>query len=158
MSGRSRRGIYDQTHLRARRHRFIAVWQLLYTRCVGQLVDCVCGFVRSTGCILFRTHTYTHTHTGGIGKNQKDAKGLKVYLDGADDGKPSRFSTFAGAIERAIAGPYFFGEEPSYVDFLASTYNTATRRVLVLIPHRLVVWCVRVCIRPCNEPCCIWLS
>eukprot|EP00567_Pseudictyota_dubia_P016116 CAMPEP_0197435650 /NCGR_PEP_ID=MMETSP1175-20131217/3215_1 /TAXON_ID=1003142 /ORGANISM="Triceratium dubium, Strain CCMP147" /LENGTH=219 /DNA_ID=CAMNT_0042964747 /DNA_START=125 /DNA_END=784 /DNA_ORIENTATION=+ len=52
----------------------------------------------------------------GLGKNRDDAKTLKVYLDG-DGEKPARFAVFAGALERNVAGPYFFGEKPSYVDF-----------------------------------------
>jgi len=52
----------------------------------------------------------------GIGKNNEDAFSLKKYMDGVD-GQPSRFSIFAGCVERNIQGPYFFGAEPSYVDF-----------------------------------------
>jgi glutathione S-transferase len=53
---------------------------------------------------------------GGVGKNNEDAGLLKKFMEG-DDGKPSRWSAVAGTIERNIQGPYFFGAEPSYVDF-----------------------------------------
>jgi glutathione S-transferase len=53
---------------------------------------------------------------GGLGKNNEDAANLKKFLEGAD-GNPSRFSVMAGPVERNIKGPFFFGAEPSYVDF-----------------------------------------
>jgi len=52
----------------------------------------------------------------GLTKNCSDAKTLKAYLEGAD-GKPGRFTVFAGAIERNVQGPYFFGDKMTYVDF-----------------------------------------
>ena len=33
-----------------------------------------------------------------------------------------RYIKILGAIEHSIVGPYFFGEEPTYVDFAACTY------------------------------------
>lgn len=42
----------------------------------------------------------------GIGKNNEDGKKLNLYLE-VDGTKPSRFATFAGAIERIIVGPLF---------------------------------------------------
>mmetsp|Transcript_143185 Transcript_143185/g.249714 ORF Transcript_143185/g.249714 Transcript_143185/m.249714 type:complete len:232 (+) Transcript_143185:1-696(+) len=48
---------------------------------------------------------------GGIGKNNEDAASLKKYLEGG------RFAAMGGCVERNIKGPYFFGEEPSFVDF-----------------------------------------
>jgi glutathione S-transferase len=42
---------------------------------------------------------------------------LKVYLEGAADGKPSRFAKQIGNLNRAIKGPFFMGEEPTLVDF-----------------------------------------
>lgn len=48
---------------------------------------------------------------GGIGKNNEDPAMLKKYMEGG------RYDAFAGCIERNIKGPYFFGDEPSYVDF-----------------------------------------
>lgn len=53
---------------------------------------------------------------GGVGKNNEDASLLKKFMEG-DGGTPSRWSVLAGTIERNIRGPYFFGAEPSYVDF-----------------------------------------
>lgn len=50
-----------------------------------------------------------------IGKNNENAAALKKFLEG--DGGKSRFSAISTAIHNNIKGPYFFGEEPSYVDF-----------------------------------------
>ena len=66
----------------------------------------------------------------GIGKNNEDGKKLKIYLHGDGSGKPSRFATFAAAIERNVVGPYFFGENLSFVDFyfanLYAMYSATT--------------------------------
>mmetsp|Transcript_63282 Transcript_63282/g.184957 ORF Transcript_63282/g.184957 Transcript_63282/m.184957 type:complete len:234 (-) Transcript_63282:38-739(-) len=48
---------------------------------------------------------------GGIGKNNEDATLLKKFMEGG------RFAVMAGCVERNIKGPYFFGDEPSFVDF-----------------------------------------
>jgi len=53
---------------------------------------------------------------GGIGKNNEDATALKKFLEGVD-GSPPRFKALAGPVNRNIKGPYFFGDEPSFVDF-----------------------------------------
>merc|ERR1711968_297069 len=39
------------------------------------------------------------------------------------DGKPSRFSLFLAGLERGIKGPFVFGEEKSWVDFLISALH-----------------------------------
>lgn len=51
------------------------------------------------------------TFEGGIGKNNEDGATLKSYLTGP------RFASQMGNVERSIAGPFFFGAEPSAVDF-----------------------------------------
>ena len=56
----------------------------------------------------------------GLQTNAKDPTKIKAYLYGAD-GKPARFALMAGALERAVKGPFFFGEKPSYVDFIWGT-------------------------------------
>jgi glutathione S-transferase len=51
------------------------------------------------------------TFEGGIGKSNEDGATLKAYLTGP------RFASQMGNIERSIAGPFYFGAEPSAVDF-----------------------------------------
>eukprot|EP00943_MAST-04B_sp_MAST-4B-sp1_P003450 g3450.t1 len=51
------------------------------------------------------------------GSINKGGAALKVYLEGAGDGQPSRFAKQIGNLNRAIKGPFFMGEEPTLVDF-----------------------------------------
>jgi len=51
------------------------------------------------------------TFEGGVGKNNEDGKILKGFLEGP------RFARLMGNVERGIKGPYYFGDEPSGVDF-----------------------------------------
>jgi len=60
----------------------------------------------------------------------KDPEKLKVFIEGAD-GKPGRFSLIAGAVNRSIQGPYYFGEKPSYVDFLLGSLHAWTKGALL---------------------------
>jgi len=48
---------------------------------------------------------------GGVGKNNEDGAALKKYLTG------ERFKAQLSNLERAIQGPFYFGAEPSAVDF-----------------------------------------
>lgn len=73
---------------------------------------------------------------GGLAQNKATAEKLKVYLEGAG-GKPARFAIFLGALERAVEGPYFFGEKPSYVDFLFTAgWGWATETTLAPLSAR----------------------
>mmetsp|Transcript_10503 Transcript_10503/g.17455 ORF Transcript_10503/g.17455 Transcript_10503/m.17455 type:complete len:222 (+) Transcript_10503:65-730(+) len=47
----------------------------------------------------------------GIGKNNEDPTSLKKFMEGG------RFAVMASCVEHNIKGPYFFGAEPSFVDF-----------------------------------------
>jgi glutathione S-transferase len=51
------------------------------------------------------------TFEGGVGKNNEDGPTLVAYLKG------ERFKSLMGNVERAIKGPYYFGDAPSAVDF-----------------------------------------
>mmetsp|Transcript_41942 Transcript_41942/g.111716 ORF Transcript_41942/g.111716 Transcript_41942/m.111716 type:complete len:200 (+) Transcript_41942:417-1016(+) len=51
------------------------------------------------------------TFEGGVGKNNEDGAALKKFIEG------DRFARLMGNVERGIVGPYYFGEEPSSVDF-----------------------------------------
>lgn len=51
------------------------------------------------------------TFEGNLGKNNEQGPALKAFLEGP------RFAALMGNLERAIKGPYYFGEEPSAVDF-----------------------------------------
>lgn len=46
----------------------------------------------------------------------KTAADFKTFLQGAE-GKPGRFQLMAAALERAVKGPFFFGEDKTWVDF-----------------------------------------
>ena len=73
---------------------------------------------------------------GGLAQNKQSAEKLKVYLEGAG-GKPARFAIFLGALERSVEGPYFFGENPSYVDFLFTAgWGWATETTLAPLSAR----------------------
>lgn len=48
---------------------------------------------------------------GNLGKKNEDGPTLKEFLSG------SRWSSLMSNIERSIQGPFYFGEEPSAVDF-----------------------------------------
>ena len=50
------------------------------------------------------------------GKAANDVKALKEYLTG------ERYKRHLGAIDRCIVGPYYFGNEPTYVDFAVCSY------------------------------------
>ena len=63
-------------------------------------------------CDLEDLHTeMRRAHT--VGQAGGDVVALKKYLTGA------RFASHLGAIERSIKGPFYFGERPTYVDFIA---------------------------------------
>jgi len=88
-----------------------------------------CGFPAPDDCLgSCYLNCIVDVFENGIGKNNTDGADLKVYLDG--DGKgPSRFAKFAGSVEKQIKGPFYFGEEKSYVDFFLGhihSYYTAT--------------------------------
>jgi len=51
------------------------------------------------------------TFENGLGKNNEDGPTLKRYVEG------DRWAALMGNIERSIVGPYYFGAEPSAVDF-----------------------------------------
>lgn len=51
------------------------------------------------------------TFEAGLGKNNEDGATLKSYVEGP------RWASLMGNIERSIVGPYYFGAEPSSVDF-----------------------------------------
>lgn len=55
---------------------------------------------------------------GGINKNAGEGgAALKKYLEGDGSDGPSRFAKQATNLNRAVKGPFFFGDSPSYVDF-----------------------------------------
>lgn len=51
-----------------------------------------------------------------LGREKNDVIALRAYLEGA------RFNKHIESIERSIKGPFYFGEEPTYVDFIATGY------------------------------------
>ena len=51
-----------------------------------------------------------------LGKNTEDGKKFYKFMEGG------RFGQMAGMMERNIVGPYFFGEEKSYVDFFLAQH------------------------------------
>ena len=53
----------------------------------------------------------------GVEKATATPQSLKTFFDG-DGQKPARFHLWAATLERIIKGPFFFGEKPTYVDFL----------------------------------------
>jgi len=54
----------------------------------------------------------------GINKSaSQGGADLKTYLEGDGSDGPSRFAKQASNLSRAIKGPFFFGDSPSYVDF-----------------------------------------
>jgi len=50
------------------------------------------------------------------GKASKDVAALQAYLTG------DRYKSTLRAIEKCVKGPYYFGSEPSYMDFYADCY------------------------------------
>jgi len=51
------------------------------------------------------------TFEGGLGSNNESGPALKAFVEGP------RCANLMSNVERAIVGPYYFGEEPSTVDF-----------------------------------------
>ena len=71
------------------------------------------------------------TFEGGISKAaEQGGTALKAFLEG--DGKgPSQFAKLMGNIERSIKGPFYFGEEPTIVDFFLCAHGDWQQETLL---------------------------
>ena len=56
------------------------------------------------------------TFEGNLGKHNEQGPALKKFLEG------DRFQALMGNLERGIVGPYYFGAEPSCVDFFLAAH------------------------------------
>ena len=56
------------------------------------------------------------TFEGNLGKHNEQGPALKKFLEG------DRFKALMGNLERGIVGPYYFGAEPSCVDFFLAAH------------------------------------
>mmetsp|Transcript_46325 Transcript_46325/g.68359 ORF Transcript_46325/g.68359 Transcript_46325/m.68359 type:complete len:234 (-) Transcript_46325:130-831(-) len=73
---------------------------------------------------------------GGLEKATATPQSLKTFFDG-DGQKPARFHLWAATLERTIKGPFFFGEKPTYVDFLwAGHYGFMHQTVFASLSER----------------------
>ena len=58
------------------------------------------------------------TFEGNLGKNNEAGPALKAFLEG------ERWPKLMGNLERGVQGPYFFGAQPSPVDFFLLPHAT----------------------------------
>lgn len=56
------------------------------------------------------------TFEGNLGKNNENGESLKSFLDG------DRYKALMGNLERSIKGPFYFGDQPSSVDFFLTQH------------------------------------
>uniref|UniRef100_A0A7S4M3K0 Glutathione transferase n=1 Tax=Prymnesium polylepis TaxID=72548 RepID=A0A7S4M3K0_9EUKA len=73
---------------------------------VGLLPDSINKFKAMQYCA-----DIVDTFEGNLGKHNEAADALKAFLEG------SRFKSLMANLERGIKGPFYFGDEPSAVDF-----------------------------------------
>ena len=59
------------------------------------------------------------TFENGVGKNNEHGPTLKKFMEGG------RWAALIGNIERSIKGPFYFGAEPSCVDFFLAAHLDA---------------------------------